>query len=185
MHEQRNWSHQQSSAPPNKQPNNGFNNYLSSIGYPANYSLKCHGKDFAIEIKPDSTKSNWHTVRIEAAKRLNGQQSYDWVNKIGLQLTPVELPEVAAFFLTLIPNVLCNYHGSNNSKGFEGRYQKGSVFASLNEAGKPKMGIKMSFVDSMMFGHLCLSQYCLNFPHITTDVAYDSFKLLGKRIGSS
>ena len=185
MHNNSEPGYQRNSPPHNQQQNTGYNAYLTAMGYRENYSLKCHGKDFAIEIKPDATKSNWHTVRIEAAKRINGQQAYDWSSKISLQLTNIELPEVAAFFLTLTPSVLCNYHGSQNNKGFEGRFQKDSVFASLNESGKPKMGIKMSFADSMMFGHLCLSQYCFNFPHLTTDAAYNSFKLLGKRIGSS
>lgn len=185
MHNQQGQSYQQSYPTHHQQKNTGYNDYLTSMGYPHNYSLKCHGKDFAIEIKPDATKSNWHTVRLEAAKRLNGQQVYDWSNKISLQLTAVELPEVAAFFLTLTPNAQCKYHGGQNNKGFEGRYQKSSIFASLSESGKPQMGIKMSFVDSMMFGHLCLSQYCFNFPHLTTEAAYNAFKLLGKRLSSS
>lgn len=182
-------SHVSSSAkpiqtPPNKQQSNesSFNEYLASVGYPANYSLKCHGDKFAFEIKPDKTKSNWHTVRLEAAARIEGQRAYDWRTKIGLQLTQKELPLVAGFFLTLLQNASCKYHGAQNNKGFDGHFQGNSVFASMHEAGKQKMGVKMSFVDSMMFGHLCLAQYSLNYPNITTDVAYQSIKMLSNRM---
>jgi len=164
--------------------NNGessFNNYLQSMGYPPNYSLKCHGKDFAFEIKPDVNKVNWHTVRLESAARMQGQQAYDWKNKIALQLTREELPLATAFFLTLSPQIECKYHGPQNSKGFIGHFQKDSVFASLQEAQKPKMGVRMSFEDSMMFGHLCLAQYCFNFPNISSETALQSIKLMSNR----
>lgn len=61
------------------------------------YSIKVHASKTAVEFKADTTMKGVNTIRIEADSGAN--KSYDWRNKISIQLTQLGLIEFLCVFL--------------------------------------------------------------------------------------
>lgn len=72
-----------------------------------------------------------NVVSIESARPLaNG--GYDWNNKLSLQLTPEEMPEVIAVLLGLVGEVTFSNHGSDRNKSVTFKNQEGGMLVSTS-----------------------------------------------------
>lgn len=85
----------------------------------------------------DVTKRDEPTIRLEAAGAY-AERSYDWPNKVSIQLTRDELPCVAAVFLGILPEAKGSNHGvgDQKGKGFEISHQGNKVYVRVFAPGK-------------------------------------------------
>lgn len=112
--------------------------------------VKVHGGKAALTIEADTTRGGAPTVRIEAAKMLNpAERTYDWRNKIVIQLTTHELQLAAALFLRFLDKIEFGNHGPQQDKFFAIERQTG------NYAGTTKVLVCQGQGDSKQ---MCLVQ---------------------------
>jgi Predicted membrane protein len=82
-------------------------------------SVKVHGGRAALTLEATQTRRREPTVMIEAAAMLDRTaRTYDWKNKIAVQLTPTELQHVTCLMLGLIQEVKFQNHGQEQDKWF-------------------------------------------------------------------
>ncbi|WP_282109228.1 hypothetical protein [Shewanella algicola] len=148
------------------------------------FSLKCHGKKAAIELKPSITRtSEWETVMLESATSI-GPKQFDWSQKSSLQITKTELPHVISVFLGIKEKFEGRSHGPQKNKGFSMSWQTNgnstNLFVCVTEAGKPAMAVPISGMDAMMLGHMACLQYIRNFPGMTVDACIKSLEIMSR-----
>ena len=105
--------------------------------------VKVYGGKGALTIETDQTKRGFPTIVIEAAPLLSRGENgiggtYDWQNKIRLQLTDHELHAVLAVFMGLLDQKRLANHGPNNNKGLEVYHQpdRGGFYVKVFEGPK-------------------------------------------------
>jgi hypothetical protein len=101
--------------------------------------LKLYGRDAAhtLESGPHKRSADFlgvHVVTIESARALAGG-TYDWEQKLLLQLTPEEMPAVLAVLMGLSPQVRLDHHGTHRNKFVEIRRQKGGLVVVTGQTG--------------------------------------------------
>ena len=74
----------------------------------------------AVEFRVDVTRAGNQTVTIDAASA-RGNGRYNWDNRISIQVTPHELPYLAAVFNHLL--LECKFDNHGGDKGFSLEYQ--------------------------------------------------------------
>lgn len=101
---------------------------------------KVYGGKAALTFEVDNRRNGAPTIRVEAAKILNAEaRTYDWKNKITIQLTTSELQKITALLLGLIKQAKFSNHGPKNDKWFEFSHQEdpkyaGTVKVAVGEA---------------------------------------------------
>lgn len=142
------------------------------------FSLKVHGTKAAIEIKADTTRSGFKTVRIESATvsaNSNGKNKrYDWEKKVAIQLTKTDILSFIAAMLLIKARAEFKHYGEKNDKSAMFDFQGGDgsnprVFAQITQKSKPQMGIPIPLNDAIQIGHMALNEYTKNFPNVTSD----------------
>ncbi|WP_435277336.1 hypothetical protein ACMAZF_20110 (plasmid) [Psychrobium sp. nBUS_13] len=141
------------------------------------FSLKVHGNKAAIEIKADTTRNSFQTIRIESAviasQNNEKPKRYDWGNKIQIQLTKTDLLDFIASMLLIQESSEFKHYGERNDKSASFKFQTNDtqkkIFAQIGQKSKPLMGIPISLNDAIQIGHMALNQYCKNFPNVTSD----------------
>lgn len=96
-------------------------------------SFHIFGGNGALTVEADQTRSQAHTIAIDAAKSI-GNKKNGWADKIRLQLTVNELPEFAAVLFRYQSACKFDSHGQDNDKGLEVRWQEKSspLFIKVN-----------------------------------------------------
>ncbi|MCD9046912.1 hypothetical protein [Luteimonas sp. MHLX1A] len=98
-------------------------------------SVKVHGGKAALTIEATTSRRNVPTVNIEAARLKDREaRTYDWSNKIILQLTPAELQQVTLLLCGKISHVKFQNHGVENDKWFEIERQTGQYAGTIKFA---------------------------------------------------
>ncbi len=141
--------------------------------YPRFFGIKAHGTKAAIYFTPDTTKSGYQTVAIEAAEMLiPAEKKYNWNQKTRLQLTRSEILDVIAVMLGLSPGCeFGNHKGANNAvKSFTMKHQGKSVFISVSESGRPIKAVPVPVMEAIQIGHMILTVYIQNYPGLSPDV---------------
>ena len=129
--------HDQSSVRqiPRQEANRGSSNAPSSNQGGQNRKpdqKKVHGGKAALTFEVDITKREEPTVRLEAAKMLDPTaRTYDWNNKIAVQLTTAELQHVCALLLGMISKVEYKNHGMQQDKWFAIERQTGEYAGTI------------------------------------------------------
>lgn len=150
------------------------------VGMQKNYKqIKSFGTKAALEFAVDATKSDWHTMRLECAKKLpNSDKKYDWENRISVQITKHELPLVIGVLLGYLPSVKYANHGDSN-KGFSIENQGSNFFFKVNEVATKKLYVcPVPIVEAHLMGMLALSQYAKNFDRMGCDAALSAIKTM-------
>lgn len=111
-------------------------------GLPVEDRQSCHvyaRNNAALCFDADVAKSGFKTIAIDGAKAKGNH--FDWPNKIRLQLTKGEVPEVLAVLLG--HSMFCEFknHGPSNNKGFSMERQGEKVYVKMFEKGKPLIGV--------------------------------------------
>lgn len=103
------------------------------VGQPSGSRLKVRlfGKDagHSLEITRHRRAGDFMNVGVVTVDSARAQSngSYDWRNKLVIQLTPEEMPAAIAVLMGLIPSAKFENHGSDRSKFLEMRNQEGGM----------------------------------------------------------
>lgn len=139
---------------------------------PAKYDQKkVHGGKAALNFEADATQRLGDpTIRLETARRTSPQErTYDWKNKIAVQLTVYELQLCTALLLGMIDKVKFQNHGPEQDKWFEFEHQSdrfaGSVKVVVGK-GKDLNIVSITHLDigdvTAMFIRQCAAQLRLD-----------------------
>ena len=78
------------------------------------YNVRC-----ALTVDPSrNRRGDVYTANLETAARANAGAEFDWANKIVVQITGEELPDVIAVLLGLRSDVEFRFHGAARDKGY-------------------------------------------------------------------
>lgn len=127
-----------------------------------------YGGKVAVCFQSDKTKTGDHTIRIEAAEATT-IRSFNWADKIAIQLSTRELPGVLATFLQLQGKFDGKGHGAQNDKWFTLENQPGKLFISVNTKGKTARSIPIGPGDCFGVVTLLMEQMLKNTPFLTAD----------------
>jgi hypothetical protein len=151
---------------------------------PAYHSVHVYGGRAALCFSADETRGGEKTVRIEAAQA-TAPKVYAWSEKVALQLTLRELPQVLAVVAGLVPAIKLTNHGEANDKGLSLENQAGGkLFVSLWQ-GKQARAVPVMPADVWPVMDLLLKQFLANSPHLSADAALASIRLLSQRYMAS
>jgi len=121
-------------------------------------SYHVYGGKAALCFNCDETKGKTPTISLDAASS-TGPKSYDWKNKIRIQLTKQELPVVAAVLLGAQQRCEFKNHGKDNDKGFSMvRQEGGKLFVSVFAKGAPVKAVPIFQPDLLWVSALFISQ---------------------------
>lgn len=159
-------------------------NDLEGRDAPAYHSVHVYGGRAALCFSADETRGGEKTVRIEAAQA-TAPKVYAWSEKVALQLTLRELPQVLAVVAGLVPAIKLTNHGEANDKGLGLENQAGGkLFVSLWQ-GKQARAVPVMPADVWPVMDLLLKQFLANSPHLSADAALASIRLLSQRYMAS
>lgn len=144
------------------------------------YGYKIHGGSAALEVKSDSNLKSrdenlvdengeqnvFHTLRLEAALKVQNQKLYNWQDKVVIRLTDLELPLLIGVCFGWLQKISFSNHGvgsEKNSKGFSVEFQGGNVFFNVMQKEKPVRAIPVNLVQANHIGLLALEAYSKNF----------------------
>lgn len=131
----------------------------------------------ALMIREDMTRSrNEPTITVEMAKSLSREQrTFNWRDKIIVQLTVKEMMHVLALLTGEINSFRFAGHGSGRDKGVEARAQDDSFFITVfnREGGK---GVKVLATDTYPMIDIILGQLQKNYPNMTVDLLLAQMK---------
>lgn len=142
-------------------------NVGGSAPAPRDFGAEHHvyGGKAALTFQDSFTRSGGvPTLMIDAAPS-NGVRSYDWANKICVQLTWGELPFVAAVFMGLKPSCEYSNHGDENNKGFSFANQESGIFCRVFGPGKahavPISAPDVYAVTALLVNRIILGNDCV------------------------
>ncbi|MEZ9580071.1 hypothetical protein AB4263_21210 [Vibrio sp. 10N.261.55.C5] len=156
------------------------------------HSYKVHGGKAALEVKPDEKlKSSqqgivdengeqniFYTIRLEAAISNNsGDRSFNWKDKVAIQLTDIELPLFIGVCFGFYEKIYFGNHGvggEKSSKFFGVEHQGSKVFFQVGQKDKPIRAVPVNLPQSMHIGLMALEIYCKNFPGIDSNTVMNS-----------
>ena len=130
---------------------------IQSAGERDYLSFHVYGGKAALCFGADQTRRGLHTVYLDAAPAV-GEREYDWTQRIRIQLTRIELPEVAAVLLGYLPKCEFGNHGAERTKGFSIEAQQGKFFVKVWEKGNSVRAVPMILEDAFYVSGLLLRQ---------------------------
>lgn len=137
-----------------------------------------YGGKVAVCFSADQTRNEEHTIRIEAAVSSSGR-SYNWEDKIAIQLSTRELPSVLATLLQFQNKFEGKGHGAQNEKWFVMENQPGKIFLSVNAKGVASRSLPISAGDCYLVSTLVMEQMLKNSPFLTADTLLSLIKRVG------
>jgi hypothetical protein len=117
----------------------------------------------------------FYTVNIEAAPakaESGGNRSFDWQNKITLQLTRNEIVVVAAVFYGFMPSCTFSSHGPAKDKGFSMDRKDGGIIARVNATGR-SLAVKLTPPDIFYMGAILTRQLLAQTPWLDSQMLRD------------
>ena len=127
-----------------------------------------YGGKVAVCFSADKTRNDEHTIRIEAALA-SGARTYNWEDKISIQLSTRELPSVLATLLQIQNKFEGKGHGAQNEKWFVLENQPGKVFLSVNAKGMASRSLPIGPGDCYAVITLVMEQMLKNSPFLTAE----------------
>lgn len=144
----------------------------SEPALPPYYSFKIFGAGAALCIAEAQTRATRrYTVNIEGAVGLGGgvTKSYDWPNKIVVQLTVQEAYQVLALFENKIRSLKFDGHGHAHDKSLQIEFQDSHYFVRLIQRGRAAVAVPVRAVDAIPLVSLLYKQLLRNEPHLRID----------------
>jgi hypothetical protein len=141
-------------------------------------SFHVYGGKFAACFSEDTTQRGIHTIRVEATEA-SGQRTYNWKNKVAIQLSQRELPLMLATLMLWTSKFEAKGHGQNNEKWMTLEAQPGKLYLSVQSKGTGARGVAIAPGDAYSITTMIVKQMLANDPFLTADLV---FKLAKKQI---
>jgi hypothetical protein len=168
--------------------NNGSGDMDGAVGLPDEPPRQHAGKNYvnrhvyggkvAVCFSADQTRTEEHTVRIEAAL-VSGTRTYNWEDKIAIQLSTRELPSVLATLLQIQDKFEGKGHGVQNEKWFSLENQLGKVYLTVNAKGLASRSLPIGPGDCYAIITLVMEQLLKNSPFLTSESLLGLIKRTG------
>jgi len=137
---------------------------------PPYYSFKIFSTAAALCIAEATTRAERkHTINIEGAVALAGggaRKTFDWPNKIVVQLTVQEAYQVLALLENKIRSLRFDGHGREHDKSLQIEFQDSHYFFRLIQRGRAAVAVQVRAVDSLQIVSLLYKQFLANDPHL-------------------
>lgn len=133
-----------------------------------------YGGKGALCFEMDETRDLRPTVALDAAQSI-GPKQYGWANKIRIQMTVNELPEVAAVLFGFQQKCEFKNHGPDNNKGFSIERQQGQFFVRVFTKGA-NVAVPMYAPDAYHVAVLVLRQLQALSPWMSGDAITASLR---------
>jgi hypothetical protein len=111
-----------------------------------------------------STDQKIHTVRVEAAPKVNGKSV--WATKIGINLTISEIYKVLAVLHGKLLEVILDGHGAAHDKTFSIERQETNFFIKMQQRNRAVIAVPISAEDSIPLDAMLTKQIQRNYPHL-------------------
>lgn len=162
----------------------GARNYLAGLGAaaavansrslpaadPPYYSFKIFSSAAALCIAEATTRAERkHTINIEGAVVLAGsgaRKTFDWPNKIVVQLTVQEAYQVLALLENKIRSLRFDGHGREHDKSVQIEFQDSHYYFRLIQRGRAAVAVPVRAVDSIQIVSLLYKQLLRNDRHL-------------------
>ena len=141
-------------------------------------SFHVYGGKFAACFSEDTSQRGIHTIRVEATEA-SGQRTYNWKNKVAIQLSQRELPLMLATLMLWTSKFEAKGHGQNNEKWMTLEVQPGKLYLSVQSKGTGARGVAIAPGDAYPITTMIVKQMLANDPFLTADLV---FKLARKQI---
>lgn len=135
-----------------------------------------YGRTFALYFAVDATKGDSATIAIDGAKA-KSEKSFDWEDKLRIQITRNDLPTVAAVFFGLLPDCELQHYGACHSKRLMIKNQGGNFFVNMSAKDKPQIAVPIQASDVFEIRALFLQQLLANRPAIGVEGMLANLKL--------
>lgn len=143
---------------------------LAPAADPPYYSFKIFSTAAALCIAEATTRAERkHTINIEGAVALAGggaRKTFDWPNKIVVQLTVQEAYQVLALLENKIRSLRFDGHGREHDKSLQIEFQDSHYFFRLIQRGRAAVAVQVRAVDSLQIVSLLYKQFLANDPHL-------------------
>jgi len=139
---------------------------------PPYYSFKIFSSAAALCIAEATTRAERkHTINIEGAVALAGgaRKTFDWPNKIVVQLTVQEAYQVLALLENKIRSLRFDGHGREHDKSLQIEFQDSHYFFRLIQRGRAAVAVQVRAVDSLQIVSLIYKQLLRNESHMQID----------------
>ena len=137
---------------------------------PPYYSFKIFSSAAALCIAEATTRAERkHTINIEGAVALAGggaRKTFDWPNKIVVQLTVQEAYQVLALLENKIRSLRFDGHGREHDKSLQIEFQDSHYYFRLIQRGRAAVAVPVRAVDAIPFQSLLYKQLLRNEPHL-------------------
>jgi len=137
---------------------------------PPYYSFKIFSSAAALCIAEATTRAERkHTINIEGAVALAGggaRKTFDWPNKIVVQLTVQEAYQVLALLENKIRSLRFDGHGREHDKSLQIEFQDSHYFFRLIQRGRAAVAVQVRAVDSFQIVSLLYKQLLRNESHL-------------------
>jgi hypothetical protein len=157
--------------------------YIATLGLPRSapeqaappyYSFKIFGTTAALCISEAQIRTGkQYTVQVEGAVALAGpgRTSFDWPNKITVQLTVQEAYQTLALFENKLRAIRFDGHGRAHDKSLHAELQDSHYFVRMMQRGRPAIAVPVRAVDALPLVSLLYKQLLRNEPHLSlTDI---------------
>ena len=140
---------------------------------PPYYSFKIFSSAAALCIAEATTRAERkHTINIEGAVALAGggaRKTFDWPNKIVIQLTVQEAFQVLALLENKIRSLRFDGHGGEHDKSLQIEFQDSHYYFRLIQRGRAAVAVQVRAVDSFQIVSLIYKQLLRNESHLRID----------------
>jgi hypothetical protein len=137
---------------------------------PPYYSFKIFSSAAALCIAEATTRAERkHTINIEGAVALAGggaRKTFDWPNKIVVQLTVQEAYQVLALLENKIRSLRFDGHGREHDKSLQIEFQDSHYYFRLIQRGRAAVAVQVRAVDSFQIVSLLYKQLLRNESHL-------------------
>jgi len=137
---------------------------------PPYYSFKIFSSAAALCIAEATTRAERkHTINIEGAVALAGggaRKTFDWPNKIVVQLTVQEAYQVLALLENKIRSLRFDGHGRGHDKSLQIEFQDSHYYFRLIQRGRAAVAVQVRAVDSFQIVSLIYKQLLRNESHL-------------------
>ena len=137
---------------------------------PPYYSFKIFSSAAALCIAEATTRAERkHTINIEGAVALPGggaRKTFDWPNKIVVQLSVQEAYQVLALLENKIRSLRFDGHGREHDKSLQIEFQDSHYYFRLIQRGRAAVAVPVRAVDAIPFQSLLYKQLLRNEPHL-------------------
>lgn len=136
---------------------------------PPYYSFPIFGSNAALCIAEATTRAGRkHTINVEGAVALAGgaRKTFDWPNKIVVQLTVQEAYQVLALLENKMRSLRFDGHGREHDKSLQIEFQDSHYFFRLIQRGRAAVAVQVRAVDSLQIISLLYRQLLRNETHL-------------------